>query len=353
MPTPGAAVLTFTRESTVARFIRPDGQLREQPIDVRTDPVTGRSARITFARAAEKEPGGDRLPAAPPNAEDVHSCPFCRPQVEAMTPMFPPEFAAEGRMVHGDSILFPNLFPYGGYSAVSLFDDRHYVEIGSGRVSAYTDSFINCGQYLRRILEIDGDAVFMAVTQNHLPSAGGSLLHPHLQVHADRVPPNYFRFLKSRADAYHRAHGRFLFSDYLDEEIRRDERMIGINGGWYWLAAFAPEGFYELWAVLPNAVSIAGQPDRVWADLSAGVLNAQRFFRSRRRNGYNLGILAVEQEDSTLELRLRMMVRSNYDAWVRNDHTGYEVMLGDMATFHAPEDTAQWARPFWEPGAAQ
>jgi hypothetical protein len=42
-----------------------------------------------------------------------------------------------------------------------------------------------------------------------------------------------------------------------------------------------------------------------------------------------------------------MMVRSNYAAWVRSDHTGFEVMLGDMATFTAPEETAKMARPFW------
>ena len=78
------------------------------------------------------------------------------------------------------------------------------------------------------------------------------------------------------------------------------------------------------------------------------MLNAQRFYRSAYRNGYNLGLLAVEQDDSCLELRVVLMVRSNYAAWVRNDHTSFETMLGDMATFHAPEETARLAMPFWE-----
>jgi len=42
-----------------------------------------------------------------------------------------------------------------------------------------------------------------------------------------------------------------------------------------------------------------------------------------------------------------LMVRSNYAPWVRSDHTGFEVMLGDMTTFVAPEKTAEWARPFF------
>jgi hypothetical protein len=41
------------------------------------------------------------------------------------------------------------------------------------------------------------------------------------------------------------------------------------------------------------------------------------------------------------------MVRSNYAPWVRSDLTGFEVMLGDMTTFVAPEQTATWARPFF------
>jgi hypothetical protein len=35
---------------------------------------------------------------------------------------------------------------------------------------------------------------------------------------------------------------------------------------------------------------------------------------------------------------------------VRSDFTGFEVMLGDMATFSAPEQTAELARAFW-PGS--
>ena len=36
-----------------------------------------------------------------------------------------------------------------------------------------------------------------------------------------------------------------------------------------------------------------------------------------------------------------MLVRSNYAPWTRSDHTGFEVMLGEMATFTAPEATAR------------
>lgn len=54
-----------------------------------------------------------------------------------------------------------------------------------------------------------------------------------------------------------------------------------------------------------------------------------------------------EDPKSYLEVRVVLIVRPNYAPWVRNDHTGFELMLGDMATFTQPEKTAEMARPFW------
>ena len=339
--------LYFRAEAVTARFCDPAGQVVTHRVEVRADPVTGRTARVTFARSAEKEPGADRLPPAPPDAGNTAACPFCPPQRERMTPTFTAAFAPDGRLSNGASILFPNLFPYGGHSAVSLFDDEHFVEIGTASSVRYADCLVNCQRFLERVVRSDPAAVFMAITQNHLPSAGGSLLHPHLQVHADRVPANYLRFLEKRTADYRRATGGHLFSDLLAAEQSNGVRMIGRTGDWHWLAAFAPEGFHELWAILPECLFISAVSDAQWRDLAEGIVNTQRYYRSCNRNGYNLGLAAVARPDSALELRLRMVVRGNYGQWVRSDHTGYEVMLGDMATFEAPETTAERARPFW------
>jgi len=151
-----------------------------------------------------------------------------------------------------------------------------------------------------------------------------------------------------RALAYRQQTGRLLFSDYLRAEQQSGRRVIGTTGSWHWLAAFAPEGFFEIWAVCPGKTSYFQLSDRQWHDLAQGVTNTQRFYRSLCRNSYNLGLLAVEQVQSALELRVVLIVRANYAPWVRSDLTGFEVMLGDMATFTAPEETAELARPFWE-----
>jgi galactose-1-phosphate uridylyltransferase len=342
-------MLSFEKKIIEARMRLADGRAAVRPIEVRRSPLTGRTCRITFSRAAEREPGAAALPAPPPFAGDRVGCPFCPEALGGQTPQLTPEVCPAGRMLRGRSVLFPNLFPYGCHSAVSLFDDRHFVEIATASPESYADCFLNCRDYLLRVLELDPASVYMAVTQNHLPAAGGSLLHPHLQLQADPVASNHHRFLKNRAAGFLRQTGRRLFSAYLEDERRDGSRLIGQTGSWQWLAAFAPEGFFEIWAILPQVASIRQAGDEDWRQLAQGVINAQKFYRSLNRNGYNMGLLFIEDGSEILELRVVMVVRSNYAAWTRSDHTGFEVMLGDMATFTAPEETARLARPFWDP----
>jgi galactose-1-phosphate uridylyltransferase len=340
-------MLQFKQETFHSRIVLPNGETVECPIEIRTHPITGRTCRITYSRGEEREPGAETLPEPPPFAQDTAACPFCQSRLAAQTPRMAPELWPSGRMIRGSSTLFPNLFPYGRYSAVSLFDDRHFVEIGTASRQSYVDSFLNSRDYLLQVLFHDPAAVYMAITQNHLPSAGGSLLHPHLQVQADRIPANHQRFLRTLAAKHRSKYGTRLFSDYLAEEKRTGRRWIGETGLWQWLAAFAPEGFFEIWGILPGITALRQTVDDHWSDMAIGILNAQRFYRSLGRNGYNLGLLLLEDGSDDLELRVVLTVRGNYAPWVRSDFTGFEVMLGDMATFSAPEVTAERARLFW------
>ena len=147
--------LTFTAEVVSAKFIDPDGQLVQQPIEIRTNPLTGRTCRIAFSRTKEKETGTDNLPSPPPDAGDTENCPFCRPQVVSQTPRLNPDLSDEPRLSCEESLLFPNLFPYGSYSAVSLFNNDHFVEIGQATPSSYTSCFLNCCRYLARVMDYD------------------------------------------------------------------------------------------------------------------------------------------------------------------------------------------------------
>ena len=341
--------LQFRSQQITAEFLLADGTQIQRRIEIRTSPITGRTARITYSRGLEREPGADSLPAPPPFAEERVNCPFCAHNLTQNTPRFSPELWPEGRMQRGESTLFPNLFPYGQYSAVSLFDDNHFVEIGRAHPETYTNSLQNCRNYLARILDYDPAACHQAITQNHLPSAGGSLLHPHLQVQADHHPANHQRFLLSRCQQYYSETGQLLFSDYLRHEQVAQTRLLGTIGDWQWLTPFAPEGFFEIWGILPGVTSLLEITDNQWQALAQGIICCQKFYRKLGRNGYNLHMLFMEDPTQlkTFEVRAVLTVRSNYAPWVRSDFTGFELGPGDMATFDGPEAIAASAREFW------
>ena len=196
---------------------------------------------------------------------------------------------------------------------------------------------------------MDTDAVYMSITQNHLPGAGGSLVHPHLQVHATRQISNHHRILSERAQAHADRYGNCIFSDLLDTEKEIRERYIGSTGTWEWIAAFAPSGFYEIWGISKVAVSLLiPEKINIWRDLARGVLNTQRFYKSLNRNSYNLALLSIEDGKEIPCLKVSLTARSSYAPWARSDFTGFDIGSGEMATFTYPESVADMANKFWK-----
>ena len=341
-------MIEFLKKEFSARFYDGSGEPLERQQQVRTDPLTLRQCRITLSRALENERGTEKL-FQPPEADlDESRCPFCPGNLELMTPRLNPKISRSKRLKRNHSILFPNLFPYTEWSAVSLFGAAHHVEIGTANPVSYRDSLINCADYLVRVKKADPGAVFMSITQNHLPGAGGSLVHPHLQVHAAKQPSNNHALLKRRADEYAARFNSCIVSDLLLAEKEAGERYIGSTGVWEWTAAYAPAGFYEIWGIAASQSSLlVPEKEHVWQDLAEGILHTQKLYRSLNRNSYNLTLLSSEDSRKMPCLKVSLTARSSYAPWVRNDFTGFELASGEMATFTLPEAVASMARAFW------
>jgi UDPglucose--hexose-1-phosphate uridylyltransferase len=61
-------MLSFEKQTIQARMVLPDRQTAARPIEVRRNPITGRTCRITISRSEEREPGASALPNPPPFA---------------------------------------------------------------------------------------------------------------------------------------------------------------------------------------------------------------------------------------------------------------------------------------------
>lgn len=341
-------LIAFRQKELSAHFSDATGAEITRIQQIRTDPVTLRTCRITPGRALEKERGQTKLHQLPDKDLDTGQCPFCPENLKRMTPCLAGEISKTGRLYYKKSVLFPNLYPYTEWSAVSVFGKEHYVEIGTGSVESYTDCFINCAQYLSRVKSADPGAVYMSITQNHLPGAGGSLVHPHLQVHASKAASNAHITLRQRYLEYLSRHKTDILADLADAEKKTGQRYIGSTGVWEWIAAFAPSGFHEIWGIAQTRFSLMDHNDtRMWADLARGILNTQKLYRNLGKNAYNLAMISVEGTSRAPCLRACITARSNYAPWVRNDFTGFEIAWEEMATFSFPEDLAYAAKKFW------
>jgi len=108
------------KKETVLKNPRTDFAEERIESEIRIDPLTGRTARIChFMKLQWEKPD---LAAFAAGTESW--CPFCGEKVLRLTPCFPADLIAEGRLRQDDMVLFPNLAPYDSISAVATFGPR-------------------------------------------------------------------------------------------------------------------------------------------------------------------------------------------------------------------------------------
>jgi galactose-1-phosphate uridylyltransferase len=227
--------LTFKTSDTTAVFLNPFLNFERSAVtcQLRWDPLTGRSGRLAHFvgfKPAEADVSGF-IEASGKN------CPFCPENVLALTPKFLPDQIPEGRLQQGESVLFPNLLPYDVHSALAVLCRQHYRSLSDFQPRLFVDAFTNCRTYLERVIS-DSSETYGLVTWNYMPAAGSSQVHPHFQVYATQAPGNFLQHLLSASQAYHSETGRWYWEDYIEEEIRRNERFIHQATHSIWLTDF-------------------------------------------------------------------------------------------------------------------
>ena len=106
-----------------------DFAVQRTEVEVRWDPLTGHTSRVLGVPRGLMPPNEEDLEAIARKTAD--GCPFCGDRLEARTPRFPADLHPEGRMRRGQAVLFPNLFAYSRFSAVSVYSpDLHYLPLG-------------------------------------------------------------------------------------------------------------------------------------------------------------------------------------------------------------------------------
>ncbi len=129
-----------------------------------------------------------------------------------------------------------------GLARVICFSPRHdltLAEMDPAGIRAVVDTWAEQTDDLGRRDFIG----YVQVFENRGAMMGASNPHPHGQIWAtERLPREALKEDSAQRD-YYAEHGRTLLADYLDEERRRDERVIYANDSWTALVPF--------WAIWP------------------------------------------------------------------------------------------------------
>jgi galactose-1-phosphate uridylyltransferase len=335
--------VVFRREPRVARLHDPrrDFALTEVESEIRYDPLTGESSRICHFS----------LPSAPPPdisaivAARRPSCPFCPERVTTVTPRFPDSLVPGGRFRRGEAVIFPNLFPYDDLSAVLVPGPEHLVEAGDVPEALVSSGLAAARDFLAATVPRLGSAgaPYGLVTWNHMPPAGGTQIHPHMQVVATSEPGNAIRRELAAEQARLEARGRPFAPDLLDAEEAAG-RVVGRTGDWTWVVPFAPVGVLgDCRAVIPGKATVLDLTDD---DVSAFAVGLRKVLRGFARSGlwsFNLSFFPdrTGERSGRHALSARLLPRLYLDPVLHVPDANYlTLLLGEHFCMAWPEEVA-------------
>jgi galactose-1-phosphate uridylyltransferase len=328
-----------------AVFYDPFNEFKEtsRTTDIRIDPLTGKTSRIIYFPVTLPPP-----PDPTPLAEMTKPfCPFCKPGVYEKTPRFPEEIVPGGRIERGDAIIFPNAFPYDAHSAVTVVGDAHYTPIDAFRPETFANALGASVDYIRHVAAYDDSAVHHSVNMNYMPTAGGSIIHPHIQVIAGDTPTTYQREFTEAARRYRTDEGAFFFDELVNREREEGTRFIDEKDGVTWLSSFAPKGITEFLAVFESKEPLMSLDPRATDAFCLGLVRILGYLGSLNFASFNLAVYSAPAQDSPYPTHARVVPRTTLPPLGASDINYLELLHDEVLTIITPEDAAAGARGFF------
>ena len=328
--------MAFHRELLEAEILHPEqgySPVRLQ-VEVRTDPLTGHTARILSQAGLLPRTDFDLSELAETTRR---GCPFCAERVETVTPRFPAAVAAEGRIRQGEALLFPNLLPYSKYSSVSIYSaGRHFLPLDQITPELMADNLSTQVQFAQAVLRYDPASSWVSINANHMLPSGSSVFHPHLQGSVNPIPTTMQRMLAETPAE--------RFRHYVQDEREAGDRYIATTGKAVWIASFAPLGPAELRAFVFDVASPAELDGELVEELAAGIAAALSLYAELGFQSFNLAVYGAPPETRGYPLNLRLICRSNLAPLYRSDATWLERLHWEAAVDVVPEELAARAR---------
>lgn len=290
-------------------------------LQYRTEHLTGLKCRISPDRLKRQI---DQSLFIPSNA---NGCPFCPDAVMTATPTFPDG----NRIIRGESVTFPNLFPFGEGHVVTVLTREHAAVVFSRQ--QVVDALLSQIEALRMA---DG---YASINWNFLPSAGASIVHPHMQGLSDSCPSRIAEMYIRISDQYRKKQGRNYWDAVREQERSSDRYLFGDEI--LWSAHAVPVGEREVRGILP--ISTLEEMENYTDLMGRGILEIISFYRELGTHAFNMTIFFDKSgNDHGFRAFCSMISRINPNPSSTSDSAFMERLHLEPVIMTLPEDLGKF-----------
>ncbi|ACL15710.1 galactose-1-phosphate uridylyltransferase [Methanosphaerula palustris] len=293
-------------------------------IQYRLEHLTGLRCTISPTRLKRRLNGrgaGFTLPSV--------GCPFCPETLESMTPVFP-----DGTRIHvGESVTFPNLYPYAPWHTVTVITTAH--EVRTFLLQQLMDALTG------QVQSLHGHQGYPSINWNYLPSAGASIAHPHLQGLVERRASPLLQMYLTAGERYRDRHRRTYWEVLRERECSSDRYLFGDEI--VWTAHAVPLGEQEVRALLPIATIDDLEP---YLELfAAGMLRILSFYAELGTSAFNASLFFDRGgRDRGFSAFCSMIARINPNIHSAGDTAFMERLHLNPVILTLPEEFGRYAR---------
>lgn len=264
-----------------------------------------------------------------PDLSNPGDCPFCRERIFTVTPTFPDG----SRILRGESVTFPNLFPFAQWHTVTVITSDHVVDHFTKK--QITDALEAQIESLKRF---DG---YPSINWNFLPSAGASLVHPHMQGLSDPRPSLMAERYLEASSRFQNTEGRNYW-DAVREQERLSERYL-FGDEIQWSAHAVPLGEKEIRGILP--VSSLEELEPYVNTLAEGILEVIALYKKIGTHAFNMAIIFDKKNSNrTFSAFCSLIARINPNPASTGDSAFMERLHLEPIILTLPEDLGRYYR---------
>lgn len=314
--------------------------------EMRYDPLTGHRVRVYDIEWKTKKVDFYRL-----GEKSKERCPFCEGALEKMAARFPKDFIEEGHLKRGECTLIPNILPYAENASVAVLTKAHIVPMGQMEEKTIFDGISLLLDFSREISKYrKKDYNFAHLHWNYMPTSGGSLIHPHMQVYVTDTALNYHNRVLEKAKEFKEKWGYEFFTEYLKKEEEEKDRLIFKSGRCVLLAPFASRGMLgEFLIIIQESFNYRDITLDDIKNLSKLIRKLTLFFDKKYIAGFNLALFSSPLDENIILNHIRIYPRVYRDVEVfATDIETPTLLYGESFCLISPEKNAKEVRQYLE-----